>query len=259
MQVGRAATGKTTFINNVLANVKKNFVVLAPTGKAAMLIGGSSIHSYFGFKSGDVTPHTLENSRNLANLSHVDTFIVDEVSMLRCDWVNAMDYTLRHVLHSSLPFGGKQVVFCGDLFQLPPVVQKHTADVEMSQTEYGTTNAYFYKAHVFKYLQLPKIEFCKVYRQKDADFLNILDHIRTGECIASEVDALNKRVVTLTSEDEPYVILSGLKKQVEKINKEFLDAIDSDPFTYKSEISGNFSKSENDLPADDELVLKVGV
>lgn len=255
---GRAGTGKTTFINNVLANVKKNFVVLAPTGKAALLIGGSTIHSYFGFKPGEITPHTLGSSRNLANLSYVDTFIVDEVSMLRCDWVDAMDYTLRHALHSSLPFGGKQVVFCGDLFQLPPVVQKHTADVEMLQTEYGTTDAYFYKAHAFKYLQLPKIEFCKVYRQKDADFLNILDHIRTGECIENEVEALNKRVVTPTSEDGPYVILSGLKKQVEKINKEFLDAIDSKGFTYKSETSGNFPKNDNDLPADDELTLKVG-
>lgn len=255
---GRAGTGKTTFINNVLANVNKNFVVLAPTGKAALLIGGSTIHSYFGFKPGDITPHTLGSSRNLANLSYVDTFIVDEVSMLRCDWVDAIDCTLRHALHSSLPFGGKQMVFCGDLFQLPPVVQKHTADVEMLQTEYGTTDAYFYKAHAFKCLQLPKIEFRKVYRQKDADFLDILDHIRTGECIASEVDALNKRVVTPTSEGEPYVILSGLKKQVEEINKEFLDAIDSAAFTYKSEISGNFSKGENDLPAEDELVLKVG-
>ncbi len=255
---GRAGTGKTTFINNVLATVRKNFVVLAPTGKAAMLIGGSTIHSYFGFKPGDTTPQSMGTSKNLATISNVDTFIVDEVSMLRCDLVDAMDFTLRRALHSSLPFGGKQMIFCGDLYQLAPVVQKNTADMEMLQTEYGTTNAYFYKAHAFKYLQLPKIEFLKVYRQKDADFLSMLDHIRTGEFIEKEVETLNKRVVSPTSQDEPYVILSGRKNQVEKINKEFLDAIDSKPFTYKSETSGNFPKNNNDLPAEDELILKVG-
>lgn len=256
---GRAGTGKTTFINNVLENVNKRFAVLAPTGKAAMLVGGSTIHSFFGFKPGETTPHTLGQSRNLAKLAHIDTFIVDEVSMLRCDLLDAMDYTLRHQLHSSLPFGGKQMIFCGDLFQLPPVVQKkNTADVEMLMAEYGTTDAFFYKAHVFDYMRLPKIEFLKVYRQNDADFLSILDHIRKGEYIPKDVESLNQRVVAPTSHDKPYVILSGLKNQVEKINKQFLDAIESPAFSYMSETLGNFNVNDNDLPADKELILKMG-
>lgn len=266
---GRAGTGKTTFINKVLDNVNKRFVVLAPTGKAAMLCGGSTIHSFFGFDPKKTTPNSIGTSRNMANLKYIDTFIVDEVSMLRCDLLDAMDYTLRHQLHSSLPFGGKQVIFCGDLFQLPPVVQKsNTADVDMLMAEYGTTDAFFYKAHVFDYMRLPKIEFIKVYRQNDADFLSILDNIRKGEYIAKDVETLNQRVVAPTSHDEPYVILSGLKNQVEKINKQFLDAIDSPAFTYVAETFGNYVKKEKekendkrkeeDLPAEKELILKVG-
>lgn len=264
---GRAGTGKTTFINRVLENVKKNFVVLAPTGKAAILAGGSTIHSYFGFKPEETTPHTIGQSRNLAKLASVDAFIVDEVSMLRCDLVDAMDYTLRRTLHSSLPFGGKQMIFCGDLYQLAPVVKKsNTADVEMLMSEYGTTDTYFYKAHAFDHLRLPKIEFLKVYRQKDADFLSILDHIRVGEYVGKEIEVLNRRVVAPSSHDEPYVILSGLNSQVDNINKGFLDAIDAPAFTYTAETYGDFVIKEKDkdkrkkldLPADMELILKVG-
>ncbi len=256
---GRAGTGKTTFVNYVIDSEDKNFVVLAPTGKAAMLVGGSTIHSYFGFKPGETTPRTMGKSQHLMQLSSVDAFIVDEVSMLRCDLLDAMDYTLRRALHSSLPFGGKQMIFCGDLYQLAPVVQKgNTADVEMLQTEYGTTDAYFYKAHVFDHLRLPKIEFRKVYRHENADFLSILDHVRMGEFVPEEIARLNSRIATPKKDDEPYVILSGRKNQVETINKRFLDEIDSPSYKYCAEVSGKFSLNENELPAENELVLKVG-
>lgn len=258
---GRAGTGKTTFINYVLDTVDKNFVVLAPTGKAALLIGGSTIHSYFGFKPEGMTPDTMGSSRRLNEneLSHVDTFIIDEVSMLRCELLDAIDYNLRNVLHSPLPFAGKQVVFCGDLYQLAPVVQNsRTADVDMLTTEYGTTNAYFYRAHVLENMSLPKIEFRKVYRQEDESFLSILDHIRKGEYVASEIDLLNRRIQTPGPKDEPYVILSGYKRQVDAINEKRLGMIDSPAFTYRGSVDGKFSASDTDLPTDRNLVLKVG-
>lgn len=256
---GRAGTGKTSFINYIIDHVDKNFVVLAPTGKAAMLIGGRTIHSYFGFKPGDTTPVSMGASRHLNELYSVDTIIVDEVSMLRCDLLDAMDHTLRHVLHSHLPFGGKQMIFCGDLYQLAPVVKSSCeADVEMLMAEYGTTNAYFYKAHAFDNLKLPRIEFRKVYRQKDREFLKVLDHIRVGKYVPSEIDMLNSRVKTPSRGDEPYVILSGRRNQVESINRKRLDGIQQPLFVYEAQLSGNFKGDENDLPADMELRLKVG-
>lgn len=256
---GRAGTGKTTFINKILKTVNKNFVLLAPTGKAALLIGGNTLHSYFGFKPLELTPHSIGSSKNIFSLASVDTFIIDEVSMLRCDWLDAMDTTLRHVLHSSLPFGGKQVVFCGDLYQLAPVVsKKDKGNVEMLMAEYGTTDAFFYKAHALKYLQLPKIEFQKVYRQNDSEFLSILEHIRTGQIVPNEIDVLNQRILTPSDKDKPYVILSGRNEQIDKINSEFLNAIDSPAFTYNAKITGKVNPKEKEFPAEKELVLKVG-
>lgn len=256
---GRAGTGKTSFINYLVDHVDKNFVVLAPTGKAAMLIGGRTIHSYFGFKPGGTTPVSMGSSQHLDELFSVDTIIVDEVSMLRCDLLDAMDHTLRHTLHSHMPFGGKQMIFCGDLYQLAPVVKRGCeADVEMLMAEYGTTNAYFYKAHVFDHFKLPRIEFLKVYRQEDQKFLRVLDHIRVGEYIPSEVALLNRREKKPSKRNEPYVILSGRKNRVESINKKHLDDIREPLFVYDAQLTGNFKCDENDLPADLQLQLKVG-
>ena len=123
---GRAGTGKTTFLRNVQMNVNKQFITLAPTGIAAILAGGETIHSFFGLPMEVCTPMTCGNMNEarIQSLIHADTIIIDEVSMVRCDIVDAIDNTLRKILSNTQPFGGKQIVFVGDMFQLPPVIQK---------------------------------------------------------------------------------------------------------------------------------------
>jgi hypothetical protein len=123
---GRAGTGKTTFLRNVQKIVDKQFITLAPTGVAAILAGGDTIHSFFGLPMEVCVPRTCGklNELRIQTIIHADTIIIDEVSMVRCDIVDAIDYTLRKALRSTQPFGGKQIIFVGDMFQLPPVVRK---------------------------------------------------------------------------------------------------------------------------------------
>ena len=121
---GKAGTGKSTFIKMIQEKIAKNFLVLAPTGIAAINVGGQTMHSFFGFPFEVIGPHTqmkVSEEKQIL-LRHIDTIIVDEVSMVRCDMVDGMDRFLREAFHTHMPFGGKQVVFVGDLFQLPPVV-----------------------------------------------------------------------------------------------------------------------------------------
>ncbi len=123
---GKAGTGKSTFIKMIQEKIDKNFLVLAPTGIAAINVGGQTIHSFFGFPFEVIGPHTqmrVSEEKQIL-LKHIDTIIVDEVSMVRCDLVDGMDRFLRTAFHTHMPFGGKQVVFVGDLFQLPPVVSE---------------------------------------------------------------------------------------------------------------------------------------
>ena len=198
---GKAGTGKTTFIKGIQEIVDKNFIVLAPTGIAAMNVGGQTIHSFFGLPFEAIGPQTeFEVSQaKIDTLKHTDTIIIDEASMVRSDWVDGIDRYLRSLMHSHLPFGGKQIVFVGDLFQLPPVVKYGTADYEMLCDMYGYGLPYFYKANVMKRMNLPKIEFQKVYRQKDPVFLEILNRMRVGDNTGKDLITLNRNV---SSNDE---------------------------------------------------------
>ena len=180
---GKAGTGKTTFIKRIQEDINKNFLVLAPTGISAIAAGGQTIHSFFGFPLQAIGPHTEIKLPydNIELLKEVDTIIVDEASMVRSDMVDGMDRCLRMVFETNMPFGGKQIIFVGDLFQLPPVVKEGSADAEMLHDLYGAGLPFFYKAFVLKRMNLPKIEFQKVYRQSDEDFLDILNKMRNGE------------------------------------------------------------------------------
>lgn len=180
---GKAGTGKTTFVRRIQEEIDKNFLVLAPTGIAAIAVGGQTIHSFFGFPMDVIGPHTkLEVSyESKMILKRIDTIIVDEASMVRCDMVDGMDRYLRMAFSTNMPFGGKQIVFVGDLFQLQPVVRKGSEEEKMLCDLYGSGTPYFFKANILKRMNLPKIEFQKVYRQNDADFLNVLNKMRTGD------------------------------------------------------------------------------
>ena len=171
---GRAGTGKTTFLQYIQEHVNKSFIVVAPTGISAIIAGGVTIHSFFAMPLDPITKQTefQINDRKWAMLRSVDTIIVDEVSMVRCDIIDGMDRILRTVMKNTQPFGGKQIIFSGDLYQLEPVFNKNDKGlVEFFYNEYNTESPYFYYAHVFKRIKLPRIEFRKVYRQNDEHFL----------------------------------------------------------------------------------------
>ena len=255
---GRAGTGKTTFLRNVQKMVDKQFITLAPTGVAAILAGGETIHSFFGFPLEVCTPETCGrmNATRISTLSHVDTIIVDEVSMVRCDIVDAIDYTLRMVLRTTQPFGGKQMIFVGDMFQLPPVV-KQGAERNLLHDIYQTDDFFFYKANVLKHMQLPKIEFQEVYRQcDDKQFLHILEDVRMNKVAPEEISCLNRRVSQPKSDDGMVITLASLNKTAENINQRRLAEIKAKEYTYKGTIEGKFEDKK--LPVEINLRLKEG-
>lgn len=255
---GRAGTGKTTFLRKIRETVDKNFVVVAPTGIAAIVAGGETIHSFFGMPLEILTKRTTFNINDKKQkiLRKVDTIIVDEASMVRCDMVDAMDYILRTIMHNNLPFGGKQMVFSGDIFQLDPVVKRNSTEMEMLRDLYDTDMPYFYKANVFKRTELVSIEFQKVYRQEDKEFLSILTNIRNGEVKWSNINRLNQRVGLMPEQDELVITLTSLNKTADEINQKHLDAIDSESVCYDGTIDGDYKVSE--LPVAQCLTLKKG-
>jgi hypothetical protein len=255
---GKAGTGKTTFIKRIQEETNKNFLVLAPTGIAAIAVGGQTMHSFFGFPMQAMGPHTeigLSNEK-FQILKQTDTIIVDEASMVRSDMVDGMDRCLRMVFHTNMPFGGKQVIFVGDLFQLPPVVKEGSADAEMLHDLYGAGLPFFYKAFVLKRMNLPKIEFQKVYRQSDEDFLDILNKMRNGEVTNEDLALLNEHVKKDANSDDYSVTLTSFNYMAEKINDEKLNAIEEEEFCYQADIHDDFKK--NDAPVPEFLRLKVG-
>lgn len=253
---GRAGSGKTTFLKNVQKEVNKNFVALAPTGVAAMVAGGETIHSFFGLPTDVCTPgiYGNTNATRVQTILHTDTFIIDEVSMVRCDIIDAIDLTLRRICKTATPFGGKQMVFVGDMYQLPPVVARKEEE-EALHDIYSNDAYYFYNARVFKKMRLPKIEFEKVYRQEDKNFVQMLDRIRTNAITPSDVLTLNERNI-MPESDDMMITLCSVNKTADTINRERLESIEGETFRYEGVLSGNID--ERRLPADLSLELKVG-
>jgi len=254
---GRAGTGKTTFLRNVQKMVDKQFITLAPTGVAAILAGGDTIHSFFGLPMDVCIPGTMGkmNEARILTLIHTDTIIIDEVSMVRCDIIDAIDYTMRKTLRSSLPFGGKQVIFVGDMFQLPPVLKKG-AESDLMHDLYHADDCFFYKADVIKRMRMVKIEFQKVYRQEDKDFLKILECIRLNKTTPEILMHLNERVCMPNKDDGAVITLASLNKTADAINQQRLAEIEAEEYTYEGTVTGKFE--EKRFPVDLTLKLKVG-
>ena len=254
---GRAGTGKTTFLRNVQKMVGKQFVTLAPTGVAAILAGGDTIHSFFGLPMEACEPGTCGNmnEQRIQTLFHADTIIIDEVSMVRCDVMDAVDYTMRKTLHNNLPFGGKQMIFVGDMFQLPPVV-KPGPERDFLEGHYHTKDFFFYKSFAVSRMRLVKIEFRKVYRQEDTRFLRILEDVRLNRVTPEDVRLLNSRVCAPSESDGTVITLASVNKTADSINLQHLEEIDSEEFVYEGIIDGKFE--EKRFPVDQQLRLKVG-
>lgn len=254
---GRAGSGKTTFLHNVQKLVGKQFITLAPTGVAAILAGGDTIHSFFGLPMEICTPGTCGkmNEAKILTLIHADSIIIDEVSMVKCDVMDAIDYTMRKALRNNTPFGGKQMIFVGDMFQLPPVVRQGP-EKDLLKDLYHTEDFFFYKSNAIKRMRLVKIEFQKVYRQDDAHFLHILENVRMNKATPEDIMHLNDRVRVPNEEDGAVITLASINKTAYKINLQRLEEIEAEEFVYEGTVDGTFE--EKRFPVELKLRLKVG-
>ncbi|WP_286975351.1 AAA family ATPase [Acetomicrobium sp. UBA5826] len=255
---GRAGTGKSTLLSYFQQKTKKRVVVLAPTGVAALNVKGQTIHSFFGFKP-NVTPDQIKKSRSPNGATNIykkiDTIIIDEVSMVRADLLDCVDKFLRlHGPKSKLPFGGIQMVFIGDLYQLPPVVTKNERDV--FKTLYKTP--YFYSAKAFETLDVEFVELDKIYRQHDQKFIDLLGAIRNKTITDEDMELLNSRVMPDFEPDpeEFFVYLTTTNKRAEEINEQHLFQLKGMTHVFKGAIKGDFGNEY--LPTALELKVKEG-
>lgn len=266
---GKAGTGKSTFLRYICEHTKKKHVVLAPTGIAAINAGGSTLHSFFKLPFYPLLPDdpnfSLQRGRiheffkytkpHRKLLEELELVIIDEISMVRADIIDAVDRILR-VYSRNLrePFGGKQILLVGDVFQLEPVVKGDERDI--LNRFYPTP--YFFSARVFGQIDLVSIELQTVYRQTDKVFVNVLDHIRSNTVGAADLQLLNTRYGTQIgqSEADMYITLATRRDNVDYINDKKLAELPGEPVTFHGEIMGDFPESS--LPTSQELVLKPG-
>ena len=266
---GKAGTGKSTFLRYICENTKKKHVVLAPTGIAAINAGGSTLHSFFKLPFHPLLPDdpnlSLQKGRihdffkytkaHRKLLEELELIIIDEISMVRADIIDAVDRILRVYSHNLRePFGGKQILLVGDVFQLEPVVKND--EREILNRFYPTP--YFFSAQVFSQIDLVSIELQKVYRQSDPVFVGVLDRIRNNTVGAADLQLLNRRygVDIAQAEADMYITLATRRDQVDHINERKLNELPGDAVTFSGKIHGDFPESS--LPTSQELVLKTG-
>lgn len=264
---GKAGTGKSTFLKHLCEIVKKKFIVLAPTGIAAINANGSTIHSFFKLPFRPMLPDdpdlSLVNGRifeffkykkeHKKLIQEVELIIIDEISMVRADMVDCIDRILRvYSNNMRTPFGGKQLVFVGDVFQLEPVVTSDSKDI----LNRFYPNPYFFSAKVFSETRLVPIEFTKIYRQSDKVFISILDKIRNGSVGALDLQTLNSRYNPSfnPSADEMYITLATKRDNVDYINERKMAELPTPEFLSPGLIDGDFPESS--LPTAKDLLLK---
>ncbi len=269
---GKAGTGKTTFLKYITRTTSKRFVVLAPTGVAAVNAGGSTIHSFFLLPLCPYLPDVKElvteyqmpeSYRSLRKdrvkiLRTLDLIIIDEISMVRADLLDAVDMTLRRYRRSDKPFGGVQLLMIGDARQLSPVVKES----ERQYMEQVYPSPYFFHSKALRRLQYITIEFEKVYRQQDLEFLDILNAVRENRLEGELLRKLNSRVGAACGHgknaddtSEPIRLMTH-NRQADDVNSRKLDALPGEAVSFAAEVEGDFP--ENSYPADEMLVLKKG-
>ena len=271
---GKAGTGKSTFLKHIAETTKKKYVILAPTGIAAINVGGQTLHSFFRIPFHPILPDDIQYStRNIRNtlkydsekiklIRELDLIIIDEISMVRADIIDFIDKVLRiYSRNLRQPFGGKQLLLVGDVFQLEPVMTDD--DKKLLQPYYPS--AFFFSALVWQQMRLICIELTKVYRQKDTDFINILDNIRLSEFTKSDLQKINSRVAREEIHDAKgaaekgaklSVTLSTRRNSVDYINQQNLALLPGKPATFAGKIEGDFP--ETMLPTLVNLELKEG-
>ena len=281
---GKAGTGKSTFLRYVAEHTKKKHVILAPTGIAAINAGGSTLHSFFKLPFHPLLPNdTRYDRRHIKEtqkytsaqrkmLREVELIIIDEISMVRADIIDFIDRVLRIYTRSSEPFGGKQLLLVGDIYQLEPVLKEE--DRQLLRPFYQS--AYFFNAKVWQQMQLVSIELRKVYRQKDDHFIALLDRIRQNRATEQDLAALNARTMSMGNDyhQAPHpasdsnqshspqtanplrITLATRRDTVDYINEQRLAELPGDPSVFFGTVKGDFPQSS--MPTPEELRLKPG-
>jgi hypothetical protein len=268
---GKAGTGKTTFLKHLKTTCKKNMVVCAPTGVAAINAGGVTIHSLFQLPFNAYIPEArgwgmqevVVDKNDLVSkikfrkdrldiLRNLELLVIDEISMVRADTLDAIDVLLRAVRHkATLPFGGVQLLMIGDLFQLPPVIK----DMEWNILKDYYTSPFFFDSVVLKTAKPTCINFTKVYRQKEDSFKTLLNNVRENKVSDDDLQILNKRYAPQAQLDN-VITLCTHNHQADTINNSRLSNLSTKAYIYKADVSGEFS--EYAFPTDAQITLKVG-
>jgi len=250
---GRAGTGKSTLLGHFKNTSKKRIAVIAPTGVAAVNVGGQTIHSFFGFKP-NITIDKVKAARNRGVYEALDALVIDEISMVRADLMDCMDKSLRLNRGAPLiPFGGVQIIMFGDLYQLPPVVSNDESRLFSSFYK----SPYFFDSNAFQELEFELMELEEVYRQKDRDFVDILEGVRHNKVSGEHLNKLNERVDPHfePKENEFFIRLCTLNRMADEINAKELGKIRAPMYCFRAAADGDF-KSEY-LPCEEELKLKL--
>ena len=261
---GKAGTGKTTFLHRLKLNSLKRMVIVAPTGVAAINAKGVTIHSFFQLPFGPILPDdTLSASNGFKNkfsktkiniIKSLDLLVIDEISMVRADLLDAIDKILRRYKNRNQVFGGMQVLMIGDLQQLSPVVRDN--EWELLKPFYN--NAYFFSSHAYQYCNPITVELKHIYRQDNPKFIEILNEIRSNRLSQNSIEELNRRFNPnfSPSENEGYIFLTTHNLKADQVNKSELDKLSTKLVSYSAKVQGKFP--EFSYPNEDKLVLKVG-
>lgn len=250
---GRAGTGKSTLLQLFRNTTRKKIVVCAPTGIAALNVKGQTIHSLFGFPPRLILAKDIKKSFTRKWFKKIDVLVIDEISMVRADVLDAIDRSLQINRETPLPFGGVQMVFIGDLFQLPPIV---ATEEERRLFEMAYESPYFFSANALRHFDWEMLELGKVYRQENRHFLRLLDAVRLNQIDWDDLEDLNIRYLPDLELPGNYVTLSPRNAQVNRTNQKELAGLESPEFNYLATVKDNFDARL--FPTDQRLKLKVG-
>jgi hypothetical protein len=250
---GRAGAGKSVLLRYFRENTKKRVMVAAPTGIAALNVKGQTIHSLFNLPFELYQPGKLQaNPRLYTLLKRIDTLVIDEISMVRAELLDAIDERFRKACRTDEPFGGKQVIMFGDVYQLPPVVE--TKLVPYFERTYG--GYYFFNANVWKQTAFKIFELTQVFRQKDPIFKSVLNAVRDGSVMESQLEQLNTRYGVAIPDDGKTITLAPTNNLVTNINQKRLRQLDGETYEYHATLLGKIS--DKDFPTEEIIELKVG-
>ncbi|MEN9342546.1 MAG: hypothetical protein RIR24_133 [Actinomycetota bacterium] len=256
---GRAGTGKSTLLSYLIENTDKSVAVCAPTGVAALNVAGTTIHSLFGFPFGvlgnvDLSKHMRRYTRDI--LAAIDILVIDEVSMVNADMMDAMSRAMGIARGKrKVPFGGAQVVMFGDPYQLAPVPPQNPEEIAYMAENYQSN--WFFDAHVWRDAALERYELIEIFRQTDGHFKDILNSIRDGSCTQEMIDELNRLAVRPLPHDD-ILRLATINRTVDQVNISRLSQIADKPKVFMASASGDLKAFEKVKPADERLELKLG-